>query len=215
MPKMISKPINVMALFHVAENMRLWCIDRDTHKLTFDDVIVGKLRREFTGMSVNSIDEIMYAGTMSGDVAKIRLNCHHDPAVLQREKAPVLLGVFGRHNPKRPPGKDCDKWLNGVRAIQILPNDRMVVGAGDGTVEMVMERDVKFKDYPSPTWPQLKSLKRTKVIGAVSSIQILDPNTILVGTESCEIYSIKLATFDLKLLLTCNTCSVYDIAFPR
>lgn len=109
-------------------------------------------------MSVNSIDEFMYAGTMSGDVAKIRLNCHHDPAVLEREKSPILLGVFGRHNPKMPIGKDCEKYFNGVRALMILPNDRLVIGAGDGTVELVVERDVKFKDYPSPTWPQLKTV---------------------------------------------------------
>lgn len=121
--------------------------------------MVGKLRREFTGMSVNSIDEIMYAGTMSGDVAKIRLNCHHDPAVLEREKAPVLLGVFGRHSSKKPIGKDCEKYLNGVRALMILPNEQLVIGAGDGTVELVDERDVKFKDYPSPTWPKLKTVK--------------------------------------------------------
>lgn len=141
------------------ENLRLWCIDRDNKKLTYQDVMVGKLRREFTGMSVNSIDEIMYAGTMSGDVAKIRLNCHHDPAVLERENAPVLLGVFGRHNPRKPVGKDCEKYYNGVRALMILPNDRLIIGAGDGTVELVMERDVKFKDYPSPTWPKLKTVR--------------------------------------------------------
>lgn len=139
------------------ENLRLWSIDRDNHKLTFDDVIVGKLRRQFTSMSVNSIDEIMYAGTMSGDVAKIRLNCHYNPSVLTREKSPILLGVFGRHNAKRPPGKDCEKYANGVRALLIVSNERLIIGAGDGTVEMVVERDVKFtNEYPSPTWPQLK-----------------------------------------------------------
>lgn len=140
------------------ENLRFWCIDRENKKLSFEDVIVGKLRREFTGMSVNSIDEIMYAGTMSGDVAKIRLNCHHDPSVLERENSPVLLGVFGRYNPKMPFGKDCEKYYNGVRAIMILPNEKLVIGAGDGTVELVEERDVKFKDYPSPTWPKLKTV---------------------------------------------------------
>lgn len=121
-----------------------------------DDVIVGKLRREITGMCIDSIDETMFAGTMSGDVLKIRLNCHHDPAVLQRERSPLLLGCFGRHNPKKTPGKDCEKYTNGVRDLIIVPNDRMLVGAGDGTVELVEERKVQFKDYPSPTVPALK-----------------------------------------------------------
>lgn len=164
-----SRAVNVCRIYPIksidyphntplAENLRLWTIDRVQHKLTFEDVTVGKLRREFTGMSVNSIDEHMYVGTMSGDVAKIRLNCHHDPAVLARDKAPILLGVFGRHIAKRPVGKDCEKYQNGVRALVILSEERLVIGAGDGTVEMVVERDVKFKDYPAPAWPQLKSV---------------------------------------------------------
>lgn len=197
------------------ETLRLWCIDRENGKLSVDDVIVGKIRREITGMCVNSIDEIMYAGTMSGDIFKIRLNCHHDPAVIQREKSPVLLGCFARHNAKRPIGKDCEKYKNGVRDILILATGQLVIGAGDGTVELVEERNAKYKDYPSPTWPQLKTLKRTQVNGAISSLRSLGADTVLIGTEACEIYSLNLAKFDIKLLLTCNTSTVYDIAFPR
>lgn len=107
-------------------------------------------------MCIDSIDEILYAGTMSGDIVKIRLNCHHDPEVIEREKSPVLLGCYGRHNPKKPYGKDCEKYFNGVRDLLILSNGMLIIGAGDGTVELVEERTVKFKDYPSPTWPQLK-----------------------------------------------------------
>lgn len=122
------------------------------------DVLVGKIRREYTGMDVNARDEIMYAGTMSGDIVKIRLNCHNDPEVIEREKNPVLLGCFGRHNPKKQLGKDCEKYNNGVRALLILPNGNLIIGAGDGTIEMVEERNMKFKDYPLPTWPQLKKV---------------------------------------------------------
>lgn len=150
-------------IFENIENLRLWTIDKVNGKVSVDDVIVGKLRREITGMCVNSIDELMYAGTMSGDVLKIRLNCHHDPSVLQREMSPVLLGCIARHNPKRPPGKDCEKYTNGVRDLLILQNDRMIIGAGDGTVELVEERVVKFKDYPSPTWPALKSVRLFRI----------------------------------------------------
>lgn len=51
--------------------------------------------------------------------------------------------------------------------------------------------------------------------GAVSSLKLLSAETVLIGTEACEIYSLKIATFDLKLLITCNTSTVYDIAFPQ
>lgn len=61
----------------------------------------------------------------------------------------------------------------------------------------------------------IAQLKSTKVNGSVSSIQLLDPSTILIGTECCEIYSLNMATFQIKLLLTCNVSTVYAIAFPR
>lgn len=38
---------------------------------------------------------------------------------------------------------------------------------------------------------------------------------VLIGTEACEIYNLKISTFDIKLLVTCNTSTVYDIAFPQ
>jgi len=122
--------------------------------LKVQDVTVGKLRRIYTGMRINARDEILYVGTMSGDIVKIRLNCHHDPLIIEREKHPVLLGCYG----KKPSGKDCEKYVNGVRDLFIMPNGNLIIGAGDGTVELVEERNVKYKDYNSPTWPQLKTV---------------------------------------------------------
>lgn len=196
------------------QNLRLWFIDKLSKKLTVQDVAVGKLRRIYTGIKINSRDEIMYVGTMSGDVVKIRLNCHHDAEVIQSEKSPILLGCFAKYIPKRPYGKECEKYKNGVRDLWILPNGNLIIGAGDGTIDLVEERNVIYKDYPSPTWPQFKSLKKTKVDGVISTIQLIRNNIILIGTESSEIYSIQLSTFELKLLKTCHTSAVYDIAFP-
>lgn len=100
---------------------------------------------------------------MSGDVVKVQLNCHHEPDVIERDKAPVLIGCFGRHIPKRPYGKDCEKYLNGVRDVLLLEN-KLIIGAGDGTIELVQERNEIFKDYPSPTIPQLKTVSKYLVI---------------------------------------------------
>lgn len=58
-------------------------------------------------------------------------------------------------------------------------------------------------------------LKRTRVAGPVSSLQLLRSDMVLVGTQSCEIYSLCLTDFDLKLLKTCHTSTVHDIAFPQ
>lgn len=128
------------------------------------DVAVGKLRREFTCMKVNSRDDIMYVGSKSGDIIKVYLNCPNDINSIEREKTPVLLGCFARHNPNKPHGKDCEKFENGVRDLLILNcGKQLVVGAGDGSVEIVEERNCKFKDYPSCTWPNFKVVSLTTI----------------------------------------------------
>lgn len=143
----------------------MWTIDQSNAKLVVRDANVGKLRRIYTSMKVNVTDKVMYAGTTSGDIVKIQLNCTAENGVgtvdADSDKVPILLGCYGRHNPKKVVGKDCDKYMNGVRDLEIIYGDRprLVIGAGDGTVELVEERDVKFKDYPSPTWPQLKAVR--------------------------------------------------------
>lgn len=122
-------------------------------KLKVTEVLVGKLKREFTGMRVNTRDELLYVGTTTGDVCKISLNCYNDPNVFDREKPPNLLGCFAMHNPKKPKGQDCEKFRNGVRDLLILASGELIIGTGCGTVYFVKERNVSFKDYNSPTWP--------------------------------------------------------------
>lgn len=119
---------------------------------------LGKIRRNFTSMKISADDSIIFVGTMSGDVMKLRINCHSN-----KFNKPTLIGCFGRHNPKKSPGKDCEKYMNGVRDLIICPhNERhLLIGAGDGTIELVEERNEKnySKDYPSPTWPMFKAVK--------------------------------------------------------
>uniref|UniRef100_A0A1S4GQN3 Cilia- and flagella-associated protein 52 n=1 Tax=Anopheles gambiae TaxID=7165 RepID=A0A1S4GQN3_ANOGA len=198
------------------QNLRVWNIDRERKRLTVQDVAVGKLRREFTGMRISPNDDTLYVGTMSGDIVKINLNCNPNPSDPSQDKMPVLLGCFGKHNAKKPPGKDCEKYHYGVRDLLLLPDGKLIIGAGDGTIDMVQERNGNFKNYRGPTWPELKSLQSTKIDGVITSLQIRNGKTLLIGTNGCEIYSLELANFSssLRLLKTCHTNAVYDIAFP-
>ncbi|XP_058832264.1 cilia- and flagella-associated protein 52-like [Topomyia yanbarensis] len=195
------------------QNLRVWNIDPEKKRLNVLDVAVGKLRREFTGMRITDNDDILYVGTMSGDVVKIGLNVSCSP---MQDKIPILLGCFGKHNARKPVGKDCEKYHYGVRDLLILRDGKLIIGAGDGTIDMVQERNVNFKNYNSPTWPQLTSLQSTKVGGVITSLQIVNNCTLLIGTNGCEIYSLELNNLcsSLRLLKTCHTNAVYDIAFP-
>lgn len=179
----------------------------------------------------------MYVGTMSGDVVKIQLNCSEDVNAPEWKRQPVLIGCFARHNPKKPYGKDCEKYMHGVRGLLILNKGKNVlIGAGDGTIELVEERDVKLKNYPSPTWPQFKAvglvgtffqpkcfifkficqLKRKKVNGCVSSlVEHSCRSAVLIGTDASEIYELNAYTFEIQLVITCNTSTIYDIVFPQ
>lgn len=116
---------------------------------------LGKIRRNFTSMIVSADDSTVYAGTMSGDIVKMRLNCRENDF----NNKPTLVGAYGRHNPKKPPGKDCEKYMNGVRDLIFLNNERqLLIGSGDGTIELVEERNIIVKDYPLPTWPMFKAV---------------------------------------------------------
>lgn len=147
--------------FFSIENLRFWCIDEANSKLEVLDANVGKLRRNYTSIRINDRDSILYAGTMSGDIVKIQLNCTTDRNVAEWQRQPVLIGCYARHNAKKSYGKDCEKYMNGVRDLLILNNgSNILIGAGDGTIELVEERNAKHKDYPAPTWPQLKAVSK-------------------------------------------------------
>lgn len=123
-------------------------------KLNVLNASLGKIRRNFTSMIVSGDDSNIYVGTMSGDVVKMRLNCQ-----LNEINKPTLIGAYGRHNPRKSLGKDCEKYMNGVRDLIYLNNERqLIIGAGDGTIELVEERNILIKDYPMPTWPMFKAV---------------------------------------------------------
>jgi hypothetical protein len=120
-------------------------------------------------MCISSNDQILYAGTMSGDIVKIRLNCPPHPEKIEKLKAPNLIGSFALHLPKKPLGKDCQKYQFGVREILILPNDKgLVIGAGDGTVDFVDEGVRQSHVANAAIAEEVQSWRRGYVVAIVS-----------------------------------------------
>lgn len=119
-------------------------------------------------MQVDPRDEFCYLGTMTGDICKVCINCCETVNVTKMSTIAALQGAYGIHNPRKPYGKDCNKYVNGVRAVHIIDKGLLLIGAGDGTLELVQERkdmkDIMFKDYPNPTWPMLESVRCSKLI---------------------------------------------------
>ncbi|XP_073836485.1 cilia- and flagella-associated protein 52 isoform X2 [Musca autumnalis] len=200
-------------------HLRIWSIHREMKKVNVHDVYVGKHQRRYTSICIDRCDEYVYLGTFSGDVVKIILNCCDTVNVTRSGTFSSMVGAYGTHNPRKPFGKDCNRYVNGLRVVYIVDDGLLLMGAGDGVVELVEERkDIKethFKNYPSPTWPMLKTLKRTKVNGVITSMVQVNPIEYYIATESNEIYLLNIKLFTLKLLKTSHREAVHNIVFPK
>lgn len=175
--------------------------------------------RVFYCARINKTDEFAYLGTGTGDIVKIVLNCCDRDHVSKQGSTSCILGAFGTHNPRKPTGRDCNRYVNGVRALYVLEGGRLLIGAGNGDIELVEERTdvplINFRDYPGPTWPYLRTLKKTHVSGRISSFVRSKTDMFYICTDTNEIYGLNIKTWVLKLLRTCHTKSVYCITFPK
>ncbi|KAL1517593.1 hypothetical protein ABEB36_001334 [Hypothenemus hampei] len=200
-------------------HLAVWAIDVAARNIKSIDVKMSKLKRKVLCMDRNERDEVLYCGTTTGDVLKIRLNFHHDMEILVPVRTPCLTGCFAKISKKKLMRGSVDLYQQGVRAIKRLFCGNLIIGAGDGTLEIVVEAGAPQlptdTDVKLPSTPILKVLKSTHVNSAVTSIQLLNENTILVGTTDSEIYEIDMQEFRAKLILTCHTSVIHDVAFPH
>ncbi|KAJ8929876.1 hypothetical protein NQ314_017390 [Rhamnusium bicolor] len=198
-------------------HLAIWKINKDARNAKSVDVAMVKLRRTILCMDTNERDEYTYCGTTTGDILKVRLNYHHDADVLDPIKQPTIVGCFARLTKKKLPRGSVDLYEAGVRSIKLLFNGWLIVGAGDGTVEMVEETDGKVINagVKMPSIPALKIHKTAFVNGGVTSLQLQGEHTILAATVNSEIYRINMDSFLAELIITCHTSAIYTIAFPH
>ncbi|CAH1119873.1 unnamed protein product [Phaedon cochleariae] len=199
-------------------HLSVWRICKEARNVRCIDVAMAKLRRTVLCLDTNERDEFCYCGTTTGDILKVRFYFHHDVEILEPVKQPSLVGCWARLTRKKLPRGSVDLYQQGVRAIKLLFNGLLIVGAGDGTVELVEESTPKSAADPTvklPSIPALRVFKTTNVNGAVTSLQMIDDDTVLAATVNAEIYAIRLDDFNAELIVTCHTSSIYDIAFPN
>ncbi|TDG53131.1 hypothetical protein AWZ03_000674 [Drosophila navojoa] len=200
-------------------HLRLWSIVREQKKLYVQDVHLASKTRTFYCARIDKKDEFAYLGSGTGDIIKIVLNCCDRDNVTRPGTTSGILGAFGTHNPRKPTGRDCNRYVNGVRALYVLEEGRLLIGAGDGEVQLVEERTevplINFRDYPEPTWPYLRVVKRTRVSGRISSFVRSTPEKFYICTDTNEIYMLNINSWVLKLLRTCHAKAVYFITFPK
>ncbi|XP_050310647.1 cilia- and flagella-associated protein 52 [Anthonomus grandis grandis] len=201
-------------------HLAVWTIDVTARSVRSIDVAMTKLKRKVICMDGNERDEVLYCGTTTGDVMKVRLNFHHDMEILEPVRTPSVVGCFARITKKKLRRGSVDLYQQGVRAIRRLFSGELIIGAGDGVLELVIEAEKPvipgdIMDVKMPSVPALKILKSTNVNSPVTSIQLMGEDTILVGTAASEIYQVGLSDFSAKLIVTCHTAAIYDITFPH
>ncbi|KAG8223307.1 hypothetical protein J437_LFUL001181 [Ladona fulva] len=200
-------------------NLRVWNVNPEKRNLTFKDVGIGMLKRQILCIEIDGEDKLMYCGTSTGDILKISLNFPTSSTNNKNLNIPILLDCMGVVPlPKSKNGNSVEFYHNGVRAIALLPNNRLVVGAGNGAVDLVLSlnkatRKPENVALKSPTKPLLQRILCANVKKEVTSLLIME-NQIIVGTSASEIYSIDANSFQTSLLITCHTSRIYGIAFP-
>ncbi|KAG8263847.1 Cilia- and flagella-associated protein 52 [Homalodisca vitripennis] len=204
--------------------LKVWTLNVLDRNLRSMNVSLGKIKRIITCIEIDYRDEFAYCGTSTGDIVKVKLNYSHDINILDPIVKPVLIGCFAKF-PKKISSKqplEAERYSQGVGAILLLDDDSIIVGAGDGTVDMVRERDVSpdsliqkgHGKLINPSLPMLIMIRSVHVGSTVTSAQKLG-DELLIGTIQCELYVINMKTFSVKLMATCHTSTIYDIAFPR
>ncbi|XP_020710448.2 cilia- and flagella-associated protein 52 [Athalia rosae] len=202
--------------------LKVWRINCETRKVYGVNVKVGKLRRSINCIVVDVRDENAFCGTTSGDIVRARLNYYHNMEFMEPVRSPVMVGCYSKV-PKNLKKLHTEAFLygGGVTSLALLNDGRLIVGAGDGSLELVkiLENEpvsnfgeAKLK---LPTTPQIVTLAKTDVKNVVTSLVLHEQKFVFVGTVFCEIYQINIADFDIRLLVTCHTNSIYDIVFPH
>ncbi|XP_073974180.1 cilia- and flagella-associated protein 52 isoform X2 [Rhodnius prolixus] len=205
--------------------LRLWTLDPKNKSVLGVDVLMGKIRRKITCIEVDKKDEFAWCGTSTGDLMKVKLNfCKEDLKNSQPISTPSLVGCFAKHSPQKKRPLQPELWVVGVRSLLMLKDDLMVVGAGDGTIQLVRQQQVKINRLDKnvshkliiPTYPLFVPMKTCSVGALVTSMQFLfNKKRILVGTIKCEMLIIDFETFKVDLYLTCHTQAIYSLTFPN
>lgn len=230
----VLRPVHVRGeCFIVAgdNTLRLWTLNKNQRNIQGLDTSFAKIKRKILCTVIDRSDEYAYCGTSTGDVMKIKLNFPADPAVVTPTSSPTLVGCFAKYPTvakKRGTGASAtavELYSKGITSLYLMADgSTMVVGSGDGVVELVKQRPRSGKKHgcvskletrlATPTRPLLVALKSATVDSSVTSIQLMK-DVVLVGTVNCELFTIRMDDFDVTCLFTCHTSVVYDLAFPH
>lgn len=141
---------------------------------------MGQIKRVFTCCVIDSTDQTAFLGTKTGDIVEISLD----------------RALFKRFGPIKR------LFSQGVNSINLLANNDLIIGAGDGTIAKIGGKDMLVKS-------------EAKVMGAVTSITMTaDTTHFFCGTSKATIYWCDSDKINPELRNTCHYERINAIAFP-
>ncbi|XP_043258261.1 cilia- and flagella-associated protein 52 [Colletes gigas] len=198
---------------------KVWRIDPKDQRVHGMEVKIGKIRRVINCIVIDENDENIYCGTTSGDIIKARSNMAESNE--ESTKYPIMIGCYSKiSRARKTKTSEGEVYAGGVTNLLFLQKQEMIVGTGNGTVELI--EIPKHSTAPIGTRtkkllvvPWIITHRTGNVCATVTSMIRYKHDLILVGTAECEIYEMELSSFRTRLLVTCHTDSIYDLAFPR
>lgn len=94
-----------------------------------------------------------------------RLNFDHNTRNMEPIQPPIMVGCYSKMSKDSRKAKDGtgDLYSGGVTRLVLLDNEKLLVGAGDGTVELIDIVDVPFnfsgKSVKLPSTPQIRTVR--------------------------------------------------------
>lgn len=172
-------------------NLRVWELDVENRKIRPTEVPTGQTKRVISCLTLTNDDKTLFCGTTTGDVLGINMETR----------------LFQHIGP------DKEKFSLGVTALALLETGEFLVGAGDGTVQVM--RVCEHMQGRKAALKFIKTKKRQQVESCVTSISLRGKgHEFYVGTEKSQIYKFNLAEFTHILVNTCHYGAINDIAFP-
>lgn len=174
-------------------NLRVWELDVENRKIRPTDVGTGQTKRIITCMSLTADDKTLYCGTTTGDVLGINMESR----------------LFQHIGPEK------EKFSLGVTSVALLETGEFLIGAGDGTVQIMRACEQQAATGGKKSLKFVKTKKQQKLESGVTSISLRGRgHEFFVGTEKSQIYKFQLADFSHTLVNTCHYSAINDIAFP-
>jgi WD40 repeat protein len=160
--------------------IRLWNVDLVAKKILYQDISMGQIKRNYTCIAIDPTDMYALLGTRTGDIVEISLDkC-----------------LFKRIGPAKR------LFSQGINTIQLLNNNDIMIGAGDGTIAKLTGQYMLVKS-------------EAKVMGGVTSITLTADSThCFAGTNKATIYWCNTDDIAPELRNTCHYERINDISFP-